>query len=219
LEASAEPPEVKRTGRNWLDMLLALTAIFVSVSSLFLAYNSSNSMERLVQANSMPFIQLGSGNATDDGTPGVMAFSVRNAGSGPARVHTFSFTVDGEEIAREGYVVANVVRACCADDLEAAIARDDGVTAAAIGNDLTTPIANSFFGPGDEAGPWAWRRSETNAALWDAVDQARQRGRIGMRACYCSLFDECWIAETRVFPPRSVASCTEPAPQTAAPSP
>lgn len=212
MEASSDPPELKRTGRNWLDMMLALTAIFVSLCSLYLAHNSSNSMERLVQANSMPFIQLGSGNATDDGEPGFMAFSIRNAGTGPARVHTFQFVVDGVPLPPGGYLAAKVLRACCNAEFEAALASHDGSAVAAIENDLTSPIANSFFAPNDDASPWAWRRSASNAAIWDAVDQARQTGRIGMRTCYCSLFDECWIAQTGVFPPTPVNECPPPPP-------
>jgi hypothetical protein len=207
VEESAEPPEVKRTGRNWLDLMLALSAILVSMCSLYLAYNSSNSMERLVQANSMPFIQLESGNATDDGEAGVLGFRVRNAGTGPARVHSFNYVIDDVVVPQRGYVPANVMRACCAAEMDAALAAAEGNLPVAIDSDLTSPVANTFFAPGDEVTAWAWRRSERNAALWDAVDQARQRGRIRMRVCYCSLFDECWIAENGVFPPQPVQAC------------
>jgi hypothetical protein len=90
---------------------------------------------------------------------------------------------------------------------------------AAIQDDLTAPVANTFLAPGDEVITWAWRRTESNAALWREVDQARQRGRIRMRVCYCSLFDQCWIAETLVFPPTPVNACAGPAPMTPAISP
>ncbi len=216
MEESPELPEVKRTGRNWLDLMLGLSAIFVSMCSLYLAYNSSNSMERLVAANSMPFIQLESGNASDEGEPGRLGFAARNAGTGPARVHTFEYVVDGVAVPQRGYVAGNVIRACCRPELDAALAAADGNMIAAIDNDLTSPIANTFFAPGDEVTSWAWRRTEVNASLWDAVDQARQSARIRMRACYCSLFDECWIAETGVFPPRPVDACAAPPQQPSA---
>lgn len=217
MDTSPAPPEVKRTGGKWLDLMLALSAIFVSMCSLFLAYNSSNSMERLVQANSMPFIQLESGNATDEGEPGVLGFAARNAGTGPARVHSFEYIVDGLPVPRRGYATINILRACCESELNAALAAANGNVLAAIDADLTSPVANTFFAPGDEVTAWAWRRTEINVSLWEAVDQARQSGRMGMRACYCSLFDECWIAETGAFPPRPVNECPTPAPQSPAP--
>jgi hypothetical protein len=219
MDTSPEPPELKRTGGKWLDLMLALSAIFVSMCSLFLAYNSSNSMERLVQANSMPFIQLESGNATDEGEPGVLGFAARNAGTGPARVHSFQYIVDGQIVPRRGYVTANILRACCEAELDAALAAANGDVLAAIDADLTSPVANTFFAADDEVTAWSWRRTPVNATLWNAVDQARQAGRIGMRACYCSLFDDCWIAETGTFPPRPVNQCTPPAQQSPAPSP
>jgi hypothetical protein len=212
MEPIEAPPETRKSGHRWFDIALSVSAILMSASSLYLAQNSSNAMERLVQANSMPFIQLESGNATDDGQPGVLAFSVRNAGTGPARVHSYELLVDGVVVPRRGYVPLNAMRACCPSQLDRALTAANGDLPAMLGNDLTSPIANTFFAPNDEAVAWAWRRSEANTELWSAVDQARQSGRIGMRACYCSLFDECWIAETGVFPPRPVDACTPPAP-------
>lgn len=210
MEESADPPELKRTGRHWLDMMLAMSAIFVSLCSLYLAYNSSNSMERLVQANSMPFIQLESGNSTDEGVYGVLAFSARNAGTGPARVHSFEFVIDEAPLPHRGYTAANVLRACCRAEFERAVAAANGDSIAAIENDLTSPVASTFFAPGDTVTAWIWRRSSTNAAMWEAVDEARQNGRLRMRACYCSLFDDCWVAETGVFPPTPVDACVAP---------
>lgn len=201
------PPEVKKTGHRLVDLLLSISAIFVSACSLFLAQDSSRAMERLVQANSMPFLQLGSGNATDSGEPGVLAFSVRNAGTGPASIHSFAYLVDGREIPMRGFVTMAVMRACCAAELDRAIAAAHGDPVAAIGSDLTSPVRHTFLAAGEEAGAWQWRRTPENQELWQAVDTARQRGRIATRACYCSLFDECWIAESDRFPPTPVNSC------------
>lgn len=219
MDEAPTPPDIKRTNRNWLDMMLALTAIFVSLCSLYLAYNSSDSMERLVAANSMPFLQLESGNALDDGTPGFLAFSVRNAGTGPASVHSFEYIIDDVVMPHRGYVASNVLRACCASELERAIRAANGDMTLAIENDLTSPVANTFLAPNDTVTAWAWRRSQSNAEIWSAVDQARQSGRIRMRACYCSLFDDCWVAETGVFPPRPVNSCAPATTQSEPPSP
>jgi hypothetical protein len=202
------PAEVKKTGHRWLDLMLSLSAIFVSACSLYLAQDSSRAMERLVQANSMPFLQLGSGNATDDGQAGVLAFSVHNAGTGPASIHSFAYVVDGREIPMRGFVTLAIMRACCAAELDRALAAADGDAISALGNDLTSPIGQTFLAAGEEAGAWQWTKTTTNQELWQAVDMARQGGRITTRACYCSLFDECWIAETQVFPPRPVETCS-----------
>ena len=38
-----------------------------------------------------------------------------------------------------------------------------------------------------------------------------ERNRIELRACYCSIFDECWVSSDRAVPPRRIGTC-EPAP-------
>lgn len=205
-ESLEPPPEPKRTGRNWLDLFLALSAIFVSLCSLYLAYNSSDAMEKLVHANSWPYVQLGSGNTADDGQTAVLIFALANAGTGPARMHSFEFLVDGEPIDRRNLFV-NIARACCAESYEAVIAGAEADAFNAIGGVLTTPIAPGVLAPGEEARAMVWARTERNAPLWRAVDQARQRGRLTMRACYCSVFDECWTTESNALPVEHEGAC------------
>ena len=79
-----------------------------------------------------------------------------------------------------------------------------------LGIDYTQPIASSFISPREEATALRWPRTDKNQELWQLVDAARQQGRITMRACYCSVFDECWVAESKLFPPRPVESCDKP---------
>lgn len=206
---SAEAPHPKQTGHRWVDLLLTFSAICMSAVSLFLARDNSQAMERLVQANSRPFIQLGSGNATDDGEAGTLAFSARNAGTGPAQLYSFEFLVDDRPVPMRGWLIQNVASACCGEEWAETAAQNDVL--AAVGPDLTSPVARTFLAPGDEATALRWARTQSNQSLWNAFDRARQEGRITMRACYCSLFDECWIAETNAFPPQPVGSCEDEA--------
>lgn len=206
MESIDPPPEPKRTGRNWLDLMLALSAIFVSMCSLYLAYNSSDAMEKLVHANSWPYVQLASGNTADDGETSVLIFALNNAGTGPARMHSFEFLVDGQPMDRRNLFV-NIARACCVEAYEEVVAGAEADAFDAIGGVLTTPIAPGVLAPREEARALVWARTERNAPLWRAIDQARQRGRLTMRACYCSVFDECWTAETASLPAARDRAC------------
>ena len=40
-----------------------------------------------------------------------------------------------------------------------------------------------------------------------ALDQARQSDRIVTRLCYCSVFDDCWISDSRDPTPDPVNQC------------
>ena len=50
----------------------------------------------------------------------------------------------------------------------------------------------------------------TPDAIWNALNQERQN--IRMRACYCSVLDDCWIFDSEREDPEPVARCPAPGP-------
>ena len=44
-------------------------------------------------------------------------------------------------------------------------------------------------------------------ALWGKLN--RERFRMRFRACYCSVFDECWTSDLVTVSPEPVAQCTK----------
>jgi hypothetical protein len=205
---SLEPVEVaepRRTGRRAIDLFLAIIALGVSAISIFVAYHTSHNMERLVQANSWPFLQLDHGNAFGEdpeiGASGSdqIYFSVTNAGTGPAVLHSFELAMDGRSVKSDGRSIPGFLEICCAASLSEGDER--------LGPIASTPASRTLLAAGATIHVVRWPRTPENTKLWVALDQARQRGRIGMSACYCSAFDECWTADTNSFPPRPVESC------------
>lgn len=204
-EPQLNPTDPRRTGTRWLDMVVALSALLISTVSIFVAYNSNQSMERLTRASSWPFIQLSSGNAGDDGAR-VLAFSVENVGTGPARIYTFSTEVDGEAVSADPHLLTAILRACCNSEFEAAIAAAGGPLPV-YGGEMSSPVSRRFLAPEGGVTAMVWPRTEQNAVAWDALDRARQEKRIVTSVCYCSVFDECWIARSDSFPPQETNSC------------
>ena len=47
--------------------------------------------------------------------------------------------------------------------------------------------------------------AEANADIWNRLDVARVQ--LKMRACYCSVFDECWVSDLSTVSPQSVGNC------------
>lgn len=204
-------PEPRKTNHRWLDFVISFCALFMSAVSVFMAYHTSHSMENLVHANSWPFAQMDSGNVDELRNVPLLAFTLKNAGTGPARLHSFEFLYEGEPVT-DGFVWDRIAQECCASEREQMIAAAAGDTLAAYGAITTNFAAPGFLSPSEEISVLTWPRTEMNKTLWHAMDQARQTGRITTRSCYCSVFDECWIAETHVFPPQPVAACTETPP-------
>jgi hypothetical protein len=204
------PQDPKKTGTRWLDMLVAFCALLISTASIFVAQQSNQSMERLVRASSWPFIQIGSGNASDEGEA-QLAFGITNVGTGPARLHTFDMRVDGRDLPPGGHLLTRVLLACCEAEFNAAVERAGGSQVGAMGQEMSSPVSERFLAPNGEIYAMLWPRTEQNAELWTALDTARQAGRITTTVCYCSVFDECWIAQSNSFPPQETTSCESPA--------
>ena len=210
LSMSIEPPETpepRRTGhRNW-DLLASVVAITISAASLFTAYHTSHSMERLVHASSWPALQLDSSNETAEGAA-TLTFDIHNTGVGPAQIHDFKIVVDGQPVSSQGWLIDNLAESCCSEARAEALAAAGGDRLAMLGPDTTNRVASRSLAPNEWVSAIRWPKTDGNAALWRQVDLARQSGRIQMRACYCSVFDECWVANSHKFPQQPVRSCS-----------
>jgi hypothetical protein len=209
LENPEPPASHKRSGVHWLDLSVSVCALITSAVSIFMAYQNSNAMEDLVHANSWPFVQLSSGNAESDSDQ-TLVFNLNNAGTGPARIYRFEFVVDDQPIDGANLFV-NIARACCESELETTI-EDVAQPFDAIGAIQTRRITTTMLAAGEQTPALRWPRTEANAPLWDAVDRARQSGRLATRACYCSVFDECWDARSNMLPVRREQICEAPPP-------
>ncbi len=206
---SLDSPEPEKTGHRWMDLFVAVAALLISTLSIFVAHNTNERMERVMRASAWPFVQLGSGNASNEGEH-ALAFGVDNVGTGPARIYSFTMQVDGQTLSREGHQLTNVLRACCSAEFDAAIARANGDVLAVYGNEMSSPVGRRFLAPNANITAILWPRAEANELAWTALDRARQQGRITMSTCYCSVFDECWVARSNTFPPEEVNSCEAP---------
>jgi len=189
-----------RSGHRWVDLVLAASAMVVSIVSVVIAIRHGHTMERmaeanarLVAANSWPFLQYTTGNVGDDGKPRI-TLSVINAGVGPARVETLEVFWHGVPVASSRALLA----ACCG--LEP-------------GSGPTLPFSESLAAgrilrAGDSVKLLEVQPAAGTAAVWERLDHARMH--VKLRACFCSVFEDCWtspLVGTRATP---VASCPVP---------
>jgi hypothetical protein len=200
----------RKSGLHWLDLIVSVCALATSAVSIFMAYQNSNAMEDLVHANSWPFVQLSSGNSGSADNDHTLTFDLSNAGTGPARIYGFEFTVDDRPVSPTGSFIA-MARACCEREYRQVVAGETNPFDA-IGLIQTRRIRTTMLAAGQETIAMRWTRTERNAPLWDAMDQARQAGRVAMHACYCSVFDECWDARSNALPERRTRICEPPPP-------
>jgi hypothetical protein len=193
-----EHPEVHSPHRRhgglprWLELLIAITALITSISSIAIAVKHGRIMERLVQANSIPYIQGGFSDVLPDGAR-VLSLDLLNRGVGPAHERSLRVTVDGKNVTS----VRELMRA----SLGPALA-DDAYTAL---NPMKNGLKTRFIPGGDEQLVFRMFRTDANARYWDMLADAQERW--DAQYCYCSVFEECWEVLGKWEEPKPIEAC------------
>lgn len=188
------------TGIRWLDISLAVAAGVVSLVSLWLGLHSAHSMEKLVAANSYPYLELARNMTSTENDPETgmprkrVEYILINNGIGPARVEWVQLTYKGKPMADIDALLA----ACCA------MTQNVDFTMNRRGN-----VAGTLVRPGDIISMFAAEQPRTSNPVFDALH--RSMNDIGLSACYCSVFDECYLRNRDGTKPEPVDQCTPPA--------
>lgn len=181
---------------RWFDIAMAVAILLVSAGSLYVALHTGHTMdalvhenERLVRAQSTPILQYDAGNVADDGAA-AQVFKVRNVGTGPARVHWFEL----KHGARTYSSVADFVLASGRSPITF----------------IESSISETVLAQGDQRNLIVWRypADAEGRSRWKQIDKARSETKV--RACYCSVFDECWLSNLVADLPKPVPSCERP---------
>jgi hypothetical protein len=196
MDVEIEKPHAhhRKIGIPWYDLALPVAALFVSFVSIFIAWHHGRVMqelvhqnEKLVEANSLPYVQISGGNVR-----GHVTFDAMNEGVGPAKIMTAEVLVDGRPVE----TLHQLIDACCTK----------GAYKGLIGSTLEGRMVRA----GDKV---TYVDLPVSAATFQqavALDKARQT-RIATRLCYCSVFDDCWVANSRDPTPDAVHQCAPPA--------
>ena len=202
-EAPEHPHHSAHTGHSWLDIALALSAMFVSVVSLIVAVEHGRTMERMAEANtrmveasSWPFIQFGTHNLDENHKPRVR-FVLSNEGIGPARIETFEMWWNGKPISSP----KALMEACCLTT--PAERAQSAKISVSVG--LAAP---SILRASDHVDIFAIELIPEDKDLWERFNV--ERDHVTARVCYCSVFDECWRGSGTTNHPERVATCPKP---------
>jgi hypothetical protein len=178
---------------RWLELLIAVTALITSISSIAIAVHHGHIMEKLVQANSFPFMQGGFSDVTIEGKD-VLSLDLLNRGVGPAHERSLRVKVG------DRYV--HSVR----EFVEATLGPEQSVKAQGILDHMMKNRLRTRFIPGGQS-QFVFRlpKTEENAQLWDVLAKAQPRWDV--EYCYCSVFEECWEVHGVWQEPTRVSQC------------
>jgi len=188
------------TGIRWLDISLAIAAGVVSLVSLWLALHSAHSMEKLVAANSYPYLELMRNMTSVEKDPDTgrshkrVEYLLVNSGIGPARIEWVQLSYKDKPMAD----LSELLATCCNMGPEPDIALNRR------GN-----VVGSLVRPGDMISMFAADEPKTPNPIFDALHRSMKD--ISQTACYCSVFDECYVRSKDEMKPQPVDECTAPA--------
>lgn len=190
---SSIDPIPPKTGVRHIDLFVGGCALLVSVVSLFMAWQSNHTQERMLAASVWPYMSWGTNNIDQNGQDEI-SFNLYNLGVGPAKIESLQLLYKGQPVANGRALVA----ACCQEQVAALKDLKD--------MDLRTAGINPIVLPGhDSMKFFMLPKKQANAALWEALD--RERLNILIRTCYCSVLEECWQDEPGHAQPHSVRRC------------
>lgn len=188
------------TGIPWIDVILAGSAIFISVVSLIVSIHHGRTMEKLVAANekqvkasTLPILRYVTGNLENNVK--MVHFNLTNGGTGPAIIEWFRLEWDDQPTTGP----QDLLERCCGRGKPV----KTGTTLTDVASGTTIPARDRrivFALPADAADP----------ELYQLLDH-EARYKVRAEACYCSVLEDCWITDFK-DQPREVKSC-EPIPE------
>ncbi|MGP1274600.1 MAG: hypothetical protein ACQRW7_04185 [Caulobacterales bacterium] len=168
----------------------SITAIVVGVAALYVSWDQARVMRAQQHASVLPAIQI-DGFQTRDGEMASIGLRIRNAGVGPAIVSSVALTrldQPSEDIAPITALLPDGSNLSWSTMIGRVIAAGETVEAI------------SFYWPADALSAEQSAELATEWTSWD------------VSVCYCSVFERCWIAETRGVGAgaRNVPACPAP---------
>jgi hypothetical protein len=212
VEVEVEKPHVHhRTGNRRLDMILPVTALFVSLVSILIAWHHSQIMrelvhenERIVEAESLPYLDIYTSEMATDQQAPALRLAVRNEGVGPARVAEVVMTVNGRPVPDFNTLIDQ----CCAPGrLQGKRADGKQHRAQRNGEVTLSSVRDRMIRPGEEADVFAWPITADNKAVVDRLQQGFDSDLVNIAVCYCSVFDDCWVRTDSGRRPAPVKEC------------
>lgn len=163
-----------------VDRFLSLAAGLAAITAVAVSLYQAALARQQLRASAWPY--LAQGNSYAGGTPYLRIVS--NEGVGPARVRSFQVLVDGKPVKRWG----EVIRAFSGQGAP-------GMVYSSFGRGIVMPPGTTkellHLPPGPQA---------------EQFFVAAQT-RLHTVVCYCSVYDECWVADTREEDPKPVDRC------------
>jgi hypothetical protein len=198
----AHAPHGHGSGIPWLDVIVTVSVVFISVISLVVSIEHGKSMEKMVEQNqkliaasTMPLLNIGSDFGSPTGQP-QMRVVIVNGGVGPAVIDRFELGYKGKIYPTKDAFL----RACCADAFLKSM--KDGRT-----KTYHTTVSSRILPARDHFDILTIEPNKAGMDLYNSVDRVMHGDEMSFHACYCSVLDECWETNFDQKRPQPVKEC------------
>jgi len=195
MDEAPQPPEKaldKPARRSLLttEILITLPTLIISIALAYFSFVQADASRKMQRTETWPYISYGTDNSSPD-VKDEISFSLSNDGVGPARLEAMEFLYDGKPMRDPLEFVVN----CCAAE------------AKSVAKNLTytTDRVDGVLRPGEKRRFIRLAKTDQNVLLWNKLNS--ERWKVVVRTCYCSIFDDCWIFDSKQSRPTEVKAC------------
>lgn len=166
-------------------LLITIPTFVISIALAYATFVQADATRKIQRSETWPFVSYGTSNATPDGKSEI-SLSLTNNGVGPAKLEAMEFLYEGRPLPSP----REFLRQCCAGPSKLAF--------------MSEPVTG-VLRPGQQRNFIRLPRTDENAAMWQKLEI--ERWKVVVRSCYCSIFDDCWITDSRKANPEPVEVC------------
>jgi hypothetical protein len=172
------------------EVLIALPTLVISVALAYFSFVQADASRKMQESGTWPYISYGTSNSSPEGKDEI-SFNLSNDGVGPAKLKETEFLYKGKPMRDP----LDFLRACCA------------ATARSVSRNLrfTTGDITGVLRAGEQRRFLGFAKTDANAPLWNQLNG--ERWNVVIRTCYCSIFDECWVLDSRKEDADEVKAC------------
>ncbi|HVU31040.1 MAG TPA: hypothetical protein VHE36_11640 [Sphingomicrobium sp.] len=185
-EAAADRPQPRL---RWLldtQLLMTITTLVISLALAYFSFVQADASRKMQRTETWPYVSYSTDNASVDRKDEI-TFSLSNDGVGPARLEETEFLYDGKPMRDPREFVVG----CCSTGHQHLV--------------FTTADVGGVLRPGERRSFIRLARTTENEAIWERLNS--ERWKVVVRTCYCSIFDDCWVFDSRRNRPDPVKAC------------
>lgn len=168
--------------------LIGLPALIASLALAYFAFVQADATQKMQTGGVMPFVTFGTSNGDEEGNQDI-ALSLTNNGVGPAILGPIEIRYNGKPITTP----LDLLRKCCTESEPRGLRFS------------TSPSTGIAVRPGETVEFVSLPRTPASEAVWQSLN--KERWKLKVRACYCSIYNDCWITEGMQGLPRPVNKC------------